>query len=104
MGLQLPLPTSYGVTACYWKVALTNIDWHNRLSRIELLGWPSQADRQQGAAPLATRTFDLKGEDFPFTVGENTVAEAYAAIKAHQVEDPETFEMIPGEFATALDV
>lgn len=82
MALTQAIETPYGIQANYHKVALVNIDWHNRAAHVELLSFVDADARQAGKQPLGAIAFDWQAEQFPFDVETNNVQQAYQKIKS----------------------
>jgi len=81
MALVLAKATNYGVDAAYWKVAVTNINWHSRAAHVDLLGFVSEDARRTEKNPIAVCSYDWSGEGFPFDLERNIVADTYAQVK-----------------------
>jgi hypothetical protein len=89
MALLKPIVTPYdSITADYWKVIKTEIDWLSKWSRVELAGWLTEEARRLGRSPIMTRSFCWESNEFPFDLailnaeGENVIKVAYEKIKA----------------------
>jgi hypothetical protein len=85
MALKIEKDTNYGVSATYWKIIETNINYLSKNSRVVVAGYIDQKARDNGKEPLAGFGFDWNGEEFPFSVDalteENPVKIAYEKIK-----------------------
>lgn len=82
MALEKAIETSYGVTASYHKITVTNIDWHNRVANITIAGFIDNAARNTGKIDILKSNYYWAGDDFVFAPDTNVLAVAYAKLKA----------------------
>lgn len=82
MALEKALETSYGVTANYHKITVTNIDWHSRTANLTVVGFISSAARTAGKMDILKSNYYWSGDDFVFSPASNTVVDAYTKLKA----------------------
>lgn len=104
MALKLAIPTPYGVTAEYWKIAQLNVNTLGPSAHVDLVGFTSQEAREAYPAvqPIAVRSFDWPPGILEFGHEINNFAVAYAQIKAWPAFDADG-QPIPAEFADAVD-
>lgn len=71
MALQISHPTRYGVTAEYWKLQSSQIDWHNKSLAVVFSGYRDELSRQNGMQPSVVRdTAFVAGMFFPQTTSQ----------------------------------
>ena len=94
MALDIKKDTMYGISATYFKILETNINYLNGVCHVTLAGYADKVARDAGAEPLMLIHFDWpEGPDgvvknMPITISEqnkldkNTVSIAYTVIKS----------------------
>jgi hypothetical protein len=81
MALEKEIETIYGVSATYWKIAATNINWHEKIASIEVWGYVDANASAKHKGILKCITYRFEDSDFTFTMTSNIVAECYEKIK-----------------------
>ncbi len=81
MALLKEIKTVYGVSASYWRIVETNINWLSRCAHVTIAGYVDGEARNTGNQPLMLMHFDFFDYNFPFTKEEAVRREAYEAIK-----------------------
>ena len=86
MALQIEQLTHYGVTANYWKLQSSKIDWHNKSLSVVFAGYRDELSRQNGMQPLAEMGMSFNGDDFPLsmTEAENVPTMIYETAKLNE--------------------
>ena len=71
MALIKPIVTPYdSITADYWKIVATNINWLSKTAHVELAGWLTEEARRAGKSPIMSRTFEWHANNFPFNFSD----------------------------------
>jgi hypothetical protein len=99
MALLKSLPNRKGINATYWKIAQLNINYLQKQSHIDLVGFSTKELRKLGKDPIDQRSFDFNEDEFPFN--DDPVRQiAYEAIKKYQPKTNDG-EDLPAEFQDA---
>jgi|LauGreDrversion4_2_1035121.scaffolds.fasta_scaffold24966_5 hypothetical protein len=86
MALLQPIQTQYGVELNYWKVSITNVDWHNKRLELALAGYYDQASRINGKMPLEFVTFYFENDDFFPDINLNLIQQCYQRLQSPVVD------------------
>ena len=88
MALNQIIQHETGAYSSYWRVAVTNLDYLNKVADISLLGYVNEAARASNKINLDIRHFTITDSDFEtyFSITEldqntNPVKQSYLYIK-----------------------
>jgi len=87
MAIKLVKQTPYGISVEYWKIICTDINWHNKLAKISLIGYIDETARLTGKHSLSSEVFTFEGDNFPFLFEKNIVETAYIKIKESKLDE-----------------
>jgi len=59
MALNIDMNTQFGITASYWRVSQTNVDWTTMRVHIEVTGYASEVTRRAESSPLSSVAIDI---------------------------------------------
>jgi hypothetical protein len=88
MALKKKMDLPNGTSCEYFRIYETNICWAERSAHITLAGYLNQEAREAGKRPMETKSFDYRGDEFPFSLNKlgepdtNPISVAYEALKA----------------------
>lgn len=64
MGLQVTIPTEFGVDATYWHIGAVQEDFRGKATEVTLYGYSSHEARQADKQPLSAGKVQLAGDDY----------------------------------------
>jgi len=88
MALQIQKIFNNGVSAEYWKVVKTNIDWLTQKANISVYCYIDKKTRDEGKEPICSKNIQFEAvkdfggkSEFQFLVTDNIIAKSYELLK-----------------------
>jgi hypothetical protein len=86
MALLKAVKTNYGIDATYWNIFSINEDFKNKNLEVVIVGYASQAVRDENFEPCAWQNLEFNGDEY---IKDATREAVYLALKAKDFADAE---------------
>jgi hypothetical protein len=86
MALLKAVKTNYGIDATYWNIFSINEDFKNKNLEVVIVGYASQAVRDENFEPCAWQNLEFNGDEY---IKDATREAVYLALKTKDFADAE---------------